>query len=225
MRIWLNPQKVAERGLTPQEVVAAIQRQNVQVAAGVIGGPPYASGIELQLPINVQGRMQDAEQFGAMIVKRNGNGVVTRLSDIARVELDAAEFGLRSLLDNKSAVAIPIFQAPGSNAIDISNKVRATMAALKQNFPEGVDYSIVYDPTVFVRGSIEAVVHTLLEGTCPRGAGRDRLPADVAGLDHPAARRAGIDHRHLRHHASVRLCRSTRCHCSAWCWRSASSTP
>jgi hydrophobe/amphiphile efflux-1 (HAE1) family protein len=162
MRVWLNPQKIAERGLTPQEVVAAIQRQNVQVAAGVIGGPPYGRNIELQLPINVQGRLQDAEQFGAMIVKRS-NGVVTRLDDIARVEIDAAQFGLRSLLDNKSAVAIPIFQAPGSNAIDISNKVRATMAALKQNFPEGLDYSVVYDPTIFVRGSIEAVVHTLLE--------------------------------------------------------------
>jgi len=163
MRVWLNPQKIAERGLTPQEVVASIQRQNVQVAAGIIGGPPYASGVELQLPINVQGRLQDAEQFGAMIVKRDGNGVVTRLNDIARIEIDAAEFGLRSLLDNKSAVAIPIFQAPGSNAIEISNQVRATMAALKQNFPEGVDYSVVYDPTIFVRGSIEAVVHTLLE--------------------------------------------------------------
>jgi multidrug efflux pump len=88
---------------------------------------------------------------------------VTRLSDVARVEIDAAQFGLRSLLDNKQAVAIPIFQSPGSNAIDISNRVRNTMAALARNFPEGVEYSVVYDPTVFVRGSIEAVVHTLLE--------------------------------------------------------------
>ncbi len=144
-------------------MVTAIERQNVQVAAGVIGGLPYSRNVELQLPINVQGRLQDAEQFGAMIVKRSGNGVVTRLDDIARIEIDAAEFGLRSLLDNKSAVAIPIFQAPGSNAIDISNQVRATMAALKQSFPEGLDYSVVYDPTIFVRGSIEAVVHTLLE--------------------------------------------------------------
>jgi multidrug efflux pump len=162
MRVWLNPQKIAERGLTPQEVITAISRQNVQVATGVIGGPPYGRGVELQMPINVQGRLQDAEQFGAMIVKRS-NGVVTRLDDVARIEIDAAEFGLRSLLDNKSAVAIPIFQSPGSNAIEISNHVRATMAALKQNFPEGLDYSVVYDPTIFVRGSIEAVVHTLLE--------------------------------------------------------------
>jgi multidrug efflux pump len=163
MRVWLNPQKVAERGLTPQQVIAAIRGQNLQVSAGVIGGPPYGQGVELQLPINVQGRLQDAEQFGEMIVKRDASGAVTRLSDVARVEIDAAQFGLRSLLDNKSAVAIPVFQSPGSNAIEISNRVRKTMAALKKNFPEGVEYSVVYDPTVFVRGSIEAVVHTLLE--------------------------------------------------------------
>jgi multidrug efflux pump len=163
MRIWLNPQKVAERGLTPQEVVAAVRSQNLQVSAGVIGGPPYQSGVELQLPINVQGRLQDAEQFGEMIVKRDSSGVVARLKDVARIEIDAAEYGLRSLLDNQPAVAIPIFQSPGSNALEISSQVRKTMAALKNNFPDGVDYSVVYDPTVFVRGSIEAVVHTLLE--------------------------------------------------------------
>ncbi|MTJ83719.1 MAG: efflux RND transporter permease subunit [Telmatospirillum sp.] len=163
MRVWLNPQKVAERGLTPQEVVEAIRHQNVQVSAGVIGGPPYGRGVELQLPINVQGRLQDAEQFSDMIVKRTPGGAVTRLKDIGRVEIDAAEFGLRSLLDNRSAVAIPVFQSPGSNAIEISNQVRRTMEELKQSFPDGVDYSIVYDPTIFVRGSIEAVVHTLFE--------------------------------------------------------------
>jgi multidrug efflux pump len=163
MRVWLNPQKMAERGLTPQELVAAIRRQNLQVSAGVIGGPPYGDGVAMQLPVNVQGRLQDADEFADMIVKRDASGTVTRLKDIARTEIDAAEFGLRSLLDNKAAVAIPIFQAPGSNAIDISNQVRKTMATLKKNFPDGVDYSVVYDPTVFVRGSIEAVVHTLLE--------------------------------------------------------------
>jgi multidrug efflux pump len=162
MRIWLDPQKVAERGMTADEVVAAIRRQNVQVAAGVIGGPPYDHGVELQLPINAQGRLTDAGEFAEIVIKRNG-GVVTRLKDVARIEVDAAEYGLRSLLDNKPAVAIPVFQAPGSNAIEISNQVRATMAELKKNFPDGLDYAIVYDPTVFVRGSIEAVVHTLLE--------------------------------------------------------------
>ncbi|SMF55437.1 multidrug efflux pump [Tistlia consotensis] len=163
MRIWLNPRKVAERGLTPQDVVAAVRSQNQQVSAGVIGGPPYGEGVELQLPLNVQGRLDDAEQFGQMIVKRDASGAVTRLRDVARIEIDAAQYGLRSLLDNQPAVAIPIFQSPGSNAIEISDQVRATMAELSKSFPEGVSYSVVYDPTVFVRGSIEAVIHTLLE--------------------------------------------------------------
>jgi multidrug efflux pump len=162
MRLWLNPQKIAELGLTASDVVNAVRRQNVQVAAGVVNGPPYSQKGELQLPINVEGRLSDADQFGQIVIK-NQNGVVTRLRDVARVEIDASAYSLRSLLDNRQAVAIPIFQAPGSNAIQISNRVRATMEELKQNFPEGMDYSIVYDPTVFVRDSIKAVVHTLLE--------------------------------------------------------------
>jgi len=162
MRIWLNPDKIAERGLTADDVIGAIRKQNVQVAAGVINGPPYSQAGRQQLPINVQGRLSEPEQFANIVVKRD-NGVVTRLGDVARVEIDASQYGLRSLLDNKQAVAIPIFQAPGSNAISISDRVRATMEELKQNFPKGLDYRIVYDPTVFVRDSIRAVVHTLLE--------------------------------------------------------------
>jgi len=162
MRIWLNPQKIAELGLSADDVVNAVRRQNVQVAAGVVNGPPYSNKGQLQLPINVEGRLSDAEQFGRIVIK-NQNGVITRLSDVARVEIDASQYSLRSLLDNKQAVAIPIFQAPGSNAIEVSNRVRATMEELKKNFPDGLDYSIVYDPTIFVRDSIKAVVHTLLE--------------------------------------------------------------
>ncbi|MFA6915031.1 MAG: multidrug efflux RND transporter permease subunit [Parachlamydiales bacterium] len=162
MRIWLNPQKVAERGLIAQEVVDAIRRQNVQVSAGTIGGPPYADGVELQRSINVLGRLQNPEQFGDIVIKQE-NGVVTKLKDVAQVELAASEYALRSLLNNEDAVAIPIFQTPGSNAIEISNQVRSTMEELKQSFPEGLDYTIVYDPTIFVRDSIKAVIHTLLE--------------------------------------------------------------
>ncbi|HEX4271890.1 MAG TPA: efflux RND transporter permease subunit, partial [Rhizomicrobium sp.] len=162
MRIWLNPQRIAELGLSADDVVNAVRKQNVQVAAGVINGPPYGTRSQLQLPITVEGRLSDPEEFRQIVVKNEG-GVVTRLGDVARVEIDASQYGLRSLLNNRQAVAIPIFQAPGSNAIAISDQVRATMAELKKNFPEGLDYSIVYDPTVFVRDSIKAVVHTLLE--------------------------------------------------------------
>lgn len=163
MRVWLDPDKIAERDLTAGEVVAAIRRQNVQVAAGIIGGPPYSNNVQVQMPINVQGRLNSPEEFGNIIIKRGETGVITRLSDVARVELDAQTYSLRSLLNNDSAVAIPIFAAPESNALDISTNVRAAMADMKKIMPEGVDYSIVYDPTIFVKDSIHAVVKTLLE--------------------------------------------------------------
>ncbi|HMH62765.1 MAG TPA: efflux RND transporter permease subunit, partial [Bradyrhizobium sp.] len=163
MRIWLDPQKVAERGLSASDVVREIRAQNVQAAAGVVGASPSEVGLDLQLSINAQGRLRTEEEFGEIIVKNGTNGEVTRLRDIARIELGAADYSLRSLLDNKSAVAVPIFQSPGSNAIQISDNVRKMMVELKQNMPDGMDYSIVYDPTQFVRASIEAVVHTLLE--------------------------------------------------------------
>jgi multidrug efflux pump len=163
MRVWLDPQKVAQRGLSAGDVVAAIRGQNVQAAAGVVGASPGLQGIDVQLSINAQGRLRSEEEFGDIIVKSSADGAVTRLRDVARLELGAADYSLRSLLDNKDAVAVPIFAAPGSNAIAISNGVRAAMQDIKKAMPDGVDYEIVYDPTQFVRASIESVVHTLLE--------------------------------------------------------------
>jgi multidrug efflux pump len=163
MRVWLDPQKVAQRGLSAGDVVQAIREQNLQAAAGVVGASPSVPGIDVQMPINAQGRLQSEEEFGDIIVKAGGDGAVTRLRDVARIEMGAAEYSLRSLLNNKPAVAIGIFQAPGSNALQIADQVRAQMAELKKAMPEGVDYQIVYDPTQFVRASIESVVHTLLE--------------------------------------------------------------
>ena len=163
MRIWLDPAKTAEVGLSAADVVNEIRAQNVQAAVGVIGASPAPAHIDLQLPVNAQGRLQTEEDFGNIVVKAGANGQIVRLRDIARIELGAAEYSLRALLDNKPAVGLGIFQAPGSNALQISEDVRATMAELKQNMPEGVDFGIVYDPTQFVRASIEAVVMTLLE--------------------------------------------------------------
>jgi multidrug efflux pump len=163
MRIWLNPEKISEMGLTADDVANAVRSQNIQVAAGMVGGPPYPDKVEIQMPITAQGRLQSPKEFEEIIIKRDPNGTITRLRDVARVELAAAQYGLRSLLDNKQAVAIPIFSSPGSNALQISADVRKTMEELKKNFPEGIDYEIVYDPTVFVRESIDSVIHTLLE--------------------------------------------------------------
>ena len=165
MRVWLDPSKVAEHNLSASDVVAAIRGQNVQAAAGVVGASPAPDRTDLQLSINAQGRLSSEEEFRDIIVKTERNGAVTRLRDVARIELGASEYALRSLLDNKPAVAIGIFAAPGSNAIQISDNVRSTMAEIKKNMPEDVDYQIVYDPTQFVRASIKAVVRTLLEAT------------------------------------------------------------
>ena len=163
MRIWLNPEKMAERQLQAMDVITAIREQNVQVAAGVIGGAPMTSPVDVQLPINAKGRLESPEEFGDIIIRAGEKGRITRLKDVARVNLEASEFGLKSMLDNQPAVAIPIFQAPGANAIAISDSVRSVMADLKQRFPEGIDFQVVYDPTVFVKESIQAVVKTLLE--------------------------------------------------------------
>src|SRR5437870_2539186 len=165
MRVWLNPDKLAARNLTASDVVSAIREQNVQVAAGAIGQQPVSSPVNFELQINAKGRLISTEEFGQIIVKTGPNGEKTLLKDVARVELSADSYALRSLLNNKTAVALPIFQTPGANALELSTSVRRTMQELKKNFPDGVDFSVVYDPTVFVRHSIEAVVHTLLEAT------------------------------------------------------------
>ncbi len=162
MRVWLDPQKLAARNLTAGDVVSAIREQNIQVAAGQIGGAP-ANDAAFELALNAMGRLSDEDQFRDVIIKTGADGEVVRLKDVARIELGASQYELQSMLDNKPAVAIPVFQAPGSNALELSTAVRDTMAKLKESFPEGVDYTIVYDPTVFVRQSIDAVVHTLLE--------------------------------------------------------------
>lgn len=162
MRIWVDPNKLSEKSLTASDVVNAIKEQNVQVAAGLIGQSPMDGKAPLQLSINAQGRLLTEDEFRNIILKTNG-GATTYLKDVARVELGQAEFGSRALLSNKEAVAIWIFQLPGANSLQISDSVRAEMAELKEDFPPGVDYTIIYDPTRFVRSSIHAVIHTLLE--------------------------------------------------------------
>jgi hydrophobe/amphiphile efflux-1 (HAE1) family protein/NodT family efflux transporter outer membrane factor (OMF) lipoprotein len=163
MRVWLNPDKIASQNLTASDVVNAIREQNIQVAAGAVGQQPVGEAVNFELQINAQGRLVSEEQFGQIIVKTGPHGEKTLLKDLARIELGASGYSLRSLLNNKTAVALPIFQSPGANALQLSDNVRRTMEELKQNFPEGIDYAVVYDPTVFVRHSIDAVVHTLVE--------------------------------------------------------------
>ncbi len=164
MRVWLDPGKLAARNLTTAEVVGAIREQNAQVAAGTVGASPAPAGTEFQLAVNTRGRLTTEEEFADIIVRTDpATGGLIRIRDIGRVELSAGSYALRSLLNNKEAAAIAIFQAPGSNALALSNSVREAMERVKPSFPAGMDYSIVYDPTRFVQTSIEKVVVTLLE--------------------------------------------------------------
>ncbi|MEQ4618014.1 MAG: multidrug efflux RND transporter permease subunit [Corticimicrobacter sp.] len=163
MRLWLDPDRIAALGMTAGEVVAAVREQNLQVSAGQLGAPPNPDGSDFLLSINAQGRLATEEEFGDIIVKTGDQGQVTRLRDVARIELGASDYSLKSLLNNQQAVAIPVFESPGANAIDVSDQIRARMAELSVRFPEGMSWSVEYDPTVFVRDSIKSVVSTLLE--------------------------------------------------------------
>ena len=163
MRIWLNPNKMYARSLTSDDIVSAIQAQNIQVAAGSLGAEPAPPGTELQLTLNTQGRLITPEQFGQIIVKRGDRGEIVYLSDVARTELGAKSYSVASYLDGKPAVALAIFQLPGSNAVRTAHAVRALMNELSKSFPHGLEYTIVYDPTQFIEQSVEAVIHTLFE--------------------------------------------------------------
>ena len=163
IRVWLDPHKVAARGLSAGDVVGAIRDQNVQVAAGVVGGMPMPQAVDYTLTVNARGRLTSEEEFRDIIVKTGADGQITRLGDVARVELASGNYALRSMLDNKDAVAMAIFQAPGSNALKVSSTVRETMDQLSRNFPQGVAYQVVYDPTTNVREGIREVAKTLFE--------------------------------------------------------------
>ncbi|MCC4104651.1 multidrug efflux RND transporter permease subunit SdeB [Serratia ureilytica] len=163
MRIWLDPNKVAARGLTASDVVNAMQEQNVQVSAGQLGAEPMPTRSDYLLSINAQGRLQTEEEFGNIILKSGDNGEIVRLRDVARIEMGSGSYALRAQLNNKDAVGIGIFQSPGANAIELSDAVRGKMAELATRFPDGMSWKSPYDPTVFVRDSIRAVVDTLLE--------------------------------------------------------------
>ncbi|MEP5230596.1 MAG: multidrug efflux RND transporter permease subunit [Alloalcanivorax sp.] len=162
MRAWLDPEKIAARGLTASDVVGAMREQNVQVSAGQLGAEPMPGSDFLTL-INAQGRLRTVEEFGDVVLKSGAQGEIVRLSDVARLELGAGDYTLRSQLDSKDAVAIGIFQAPGANALEIRDQVITAMDEISTRFPQGVKYEAVYDTTVFVSDSIKSVIKTLIE--------------------------------------------------------------
>ncbi|CAH0349929.1 multidrug efflux RND transporter permease subunit [soil metagenome] len=164
MRIWIDPERASVRNLTVDEITNAIRAQNTQVAAGSVGEPPFnQSGTAFQLNIQAQGRLTSPDEFGQIIVKRDEQGRLTRLADVARIELGALDYGTEGYLDGKSGIAFPITQLPGSNALQTADAVKAEMESLAKTFPPGLSYSIPYNPTEYITASIEAVQHTLIE--------------------------------------------------------------
>ncbi|HUH10142.1 MAG TPA: multidrug efflux RND transporter permease subunit [Brevundimonas sp.] len=164
MRIWIDPAKAAERGLTGSDIVASLRAQNVQAAAGAIGQPPFAtSASAFQLPVQVQGRLSDPDQFADVVIKTDADGRVTRVRDVARVELGAQSYGINGYFDGQRGVGIAVVQQPGANALATANKVLAEVEAVKAELPAGMAASIPYNPTEFVAASVEAVQHTVFE--------------------------------------------------------------
>ncbi len=163
MRVWLDPDKVASRGLTAGDVVRAIQEQNLQVSAGQLGAEPIKGGADFLIAINAQGRLRSTEEFGNVVLKTGANGEVVRLADVAHIELGASDYTIRSQLDNSPTAILGVFQAPGANSLATRDAVIAKMQELSKRFPPGLTWRSDYDSTIFVRESIEAVVHTLLE--------------------------------------------------------------
>ncbi len=165
MRLWLDPDRIAARGMTAGDVLRAVREQNVQVSAGQLGAEPMPNGSDFLLPINAKGRLQDEAEFGEIVLKSGADGEIVRLRDVARIELAAGDYTLRARLDGMNASAIGIFQAPGANALEIRDAVIDRMAEIRKTLPPGVEIVSIYDTTIFVRDSIKSVITTLLEAT------------------------------------------------------------
>jgi multidrug efflux pump subunit AcrB len=161
MRLWLDPEKMASRSLTASDIVTAIQQQNTQVAAGQLGQPPIESSQAFQITMSTMGRLTDVDQFAEMILKTDAQGRLVRLSDVANIELGALAYDQSCTLNGRPSVALSVYQLPGSNALEVANRVRTRMRELKDRFPDGLDYDIVYDTTPFINQSIHEVYTTL----------------------------------------------------------------
>ncbi len=163
MRVWIDPGRAAALNLTAGDIVAALRAQNVQVAAGTLGQPPYSQGNAFQLNVETQGRLVDPKQFGDVIVRTDADGRQVRVRDVARVELGAQDYNSNTYLSGQPTVIAAVFQRPGTNALAAAEKVTAEMEAMSKSFPKGLEYRVIYNPTEFIAQSVDAVIHTLFE--------------------------------------------------------------
>ena len=205
MRVWLDPQKLASYSMTSGDVVQALRDQNVQVNGGEIGGPPTSGTNAFQYTVTMQGRFEDARQFRYVIVKTGADGRLVQLQDVARIELGAKDYVTNSYLDGSPAVALGIFSRPGTNALAAAATIKSTMQELAKDFPPGLKYDIVYDPTEFIAEFDQRCLHDDIRSCDSRRACRARLPAIVAYRNHSYRRHPGLVDRHVRHSSGIRL--------------------
>ena len=204
IRAWLDPQKLASRNMTAMDVANAIRTQNLDAPAGQIGQLPAREGQPFQLPVDTLGRLTDPEQFESIVVKagqstsREPAAGIVRLRDVARVEMGAQNYNQSCTFDGHPSVGLSIYQLPGTNALDVADRVRAKMEELKTRFPDGVDYDIAYDTTPYIRESVGEVFKTLRDAVHPGRPRRARVPAGLEGHDPADDRRAGLVDRHVR---------------------------
>jgi hypothetical protein len=204
MRVWLDPDRMAALGITAEDVVAAVQSQNTQVAGGLLAEPPVADQA-FQPSLTFRGRLDRPEEFESIVVRSTREGRLLRIGDVGRVELGAASYTTNSTLQGQPAVALAITQRPGSNALATAQIIRDTMTRIERNFPPGIKADIVYDPTRFIAQSMEASGPHLHRGDRAGRPGGGALPAELARGRHPADRHSRLDHRHLRDPAGARL--------------------
>ncbi len=163
MRVWLDPERIASLGMTAGDVIAALQSQNIQVAGGALGEPPLDTPVAFQTSLQLRGRLRQPEEFGEIVIKTGEGGRLTRLRDVARIELGALNYLTNGFLDGKPAVVLAVSQTPGANALEVAEGVKRVMAEVSKDFPKGLEYRIVYNPTEFIQRSIDALVTTILE--------------------------------------------------------------
>ena len=205
MRVWLDPERIALRGLTAEQVMEALRAQNVQVAGGALGEPPSRHTERLPGLAADEGAPAAADEFEDIIVKMGTDGRVVRVKDVGRVELGALSYLAKGYADRYPAVIIVVDQQPGSNAVAATQGIKDTMAEMAKSFPKGLEYRIIYNPTEFIEVSINEALHHDPRGHGPRRAGRAAVPQDLARDDHSARRHPRLADRHLRRHAGVRL--------------------
>ncbi len=205
IRIWLDPQKLQARGLVPQDVINAVNLQSRSTSAGQVGLPPVPQGQTFQYSINVHGKLDDVAEFEKIIVKTDTGGRITRLQDVARVELGAQQYSQTFKLDGKPAAGMAIYQLPNANALEVAKRVEARMKELAKAFPEGMAWTIPFDTTKFVESAVHDVYKTLIEAAVLVLDRHPRLPAGLARDAGAGDDRAGHHHRRLRGHGGARL--------------------